>query len=94
METLGKITFSLIGIVLITLLRGVIISNLWGWFVVPLDVLPLGYVQAMGLSILISVFVFRANKRDDEKSPIEMIVEGVFLNLALWGIGAIIHLFM
>lgn len=33
------------------------IATLWGWFVVPLGVIPLSYAQAYGISLLASVLL-------------------------------------
>lgn len=44
------------------LLTGFTISVLWGWFVVPLGVTPIGMANAFGLSVMIMFFKIRGRK--------------------------------
>ena len=38
------------------LLRGFVLFKLWGWFIVPLGMVPISISWALGLAALVSVF--------------------------------------
>jgi hypothetical protein len=52
----------LLAIVPVMLFRGFVLSVLWGWFVVRLGVPPIGIVNAIGLSFLISFLTYHYTK--------------------------------
>lgn len=72
MEALIAIMVLLIGIIAVvvamTLLRAFVLLKLWAWFVVPLFNLPaLTIPYAIGLSLVVSMFIIHATKDDDKK---------------------------
>ena len=81
------------------MLRGVVFSSLWLWFVVPLGVHPIGIAAAIGLSMTVNLvtndpFV----KRDDELKGLSGAfarpIFSVLISLISWGIGAIVAAFL
>lgn len=40
----------------------ILLSLLWGWFIVPLGVVPIGYAHAFGLSLIVTFFQVRNPK--------------------------------
>ena len=49
--------------------RGVAVSLLWGWFVVPLfAVQPLGIVDAIGLSLLTGLLTYQGSGKDERSA--------------------------
>jgi hypothetical protein len=58
MGKLFIVTLTLISMVL----QVVLLTSLWGWFVVPLGVSPIGYAHAFGLNILVTYFQVRSQK--------------------------------
>lgn len=82
--------------------RGIVLSSLWLWFVVPLGVKPVGTAQALGISMLISLFTFRLDKtkkdKDDETpawaTAIFHQIAHAFVISVAWGIGSIIAGYM
>jgi hypothetical protein len=66
MESFGKFTLAVIGLVISTMFRGFILSVLWGWFMVPIFNLPvLAIAPAIGLSVIVT---FLTASLPDEKS--------------------------
>lgn len=53
--TIGKQTIN----VALVILRGVVIKLLWTWFAVPLGIIPIGVLEAVGLSMLVGVLTFQ-----------------------------------
>lgn len=90
--------FLLIALVPLTLLSGLVLTDLWAWFIVPtfgLD--PLSLPAAIGLSIIVGYLT--ANQApDSDKEPwavaIETVVTSLFRILFAWGAGAIVAQFM
>ena len=78
METLVYIAILLLGgvglFILGSILRGWVLSILWGWFVVPVFSLPnLTVVQAIGISLIIGFLTYQSDAKsndtdDDRKS--------------------------
>ena len=59
------------------ILNGWAVSTLWGWFVVPIFGLPdLGILQAIGISLLISVFKTKGydSKKDGGDAAIALLL--------------------
>lgn len=46
----------ILGLVGLAILRGFVLSVLWGWFLVPLGVTDIGIAGAIGISFIISMF--------------------------------------
>lgn len=71
-------------------LRGVVIRDLWGWFVVPLGVQPLWLTQAMGISVFAALLT-HFPKLDDEKPNWARAKRGMVVSITIplfaWGLG-------
>lgn len=53
MEVLGKTVFAVVGLVAAAAIKGVVLSTLWAWFVVPTFALPaLSIAQALGVVVV------------------------------------------
>ena len=86
---------SILFVVLTTLLGGVVLKDLWGWFIVPLGVPQLSVIHAIGVSLVVRLMTYDIPKGDDEMSDtIARIISALLYLLAVWGIGAIVHHFM
>jgi hypothetical protein len=42
-----------------TILRGITLSVLWGWFIVPLGVVSIGIPAAMGIAMLVAMMTWQ-----------------------------------
>ena len=62
-----------------TILRGFMLSVMWGWFVVPLFHLPvLSIPYAIGLAVTASLFAgTKSSKTDDKKKTADKIAEWI-----------------
>lgn len=80
-------------IAMFMLLRGLLLSLLWGWFVVPFGVPPIGIAWAIGLSVLMAMLT-KEPPGDSSKTANEKLGRTImFLLLSLF-VGAVAHLFM
>ena len=74
------------------LLKGFVLSVLWGWFAVPLGVPAIGIAGAIGIALLVGMLSHQAGKDDREiEEIIGASLGGPILVLI---IGAIVKLFM
>ena len=87
------------------LLRGLIIAQLWGWFIVPYfaGVPDLTVLMGVGISLFISLFTintvgakadFIADKELSKKEKWKFIITPIAGLLIVWGISWIFSFFM
>lgn len=79
------------------LYSGLVLQDLWGWFVEPLGAPKIGLIQAVGL-LLIVAFARGLPKRSDHEMTFRRTFSWagsrlLFVSLG-WGLGAIWHAFM
>ena len=74
-------------------LRALTIMKLWLWFIVPLGVIQLGYIQAMGVSGLVIFLTSEYTKEENEDYGDKLLYCYMWPILTLV-IGYIIHLCM
>ncbi|HUU97495.1 MAG TPA: hypothetical protein VM487_17300 [Phycisphaerae bacterium] len=74
-----------------TLLSALVVSVLWGWFVVPLGLPPIHMAWAIGLSCVVGMF----SREDKSNLSWESLTDGVIFSLARSGsclfVGWVIH---
>lgn len=76
-------------------LYGWSVSLLWGWFVVPLGVRPIGMWHALGLGYLASRFTVGPADLEDDKTPgWQKTLASALYSLTLAGVGWIVHRLM
>jgi hypothetical protein len=97
----GWIILILMGIP-VMLYRGLVLSSLWLWFVVPLGIKPIGIAQAIGISMTIALFTFRIDektKAEGDTTPLwiktlgKQIITVIAITIAWW-IASLIHSYM
>jgi hypothetical protein len=104
LKVIGILASLLFVIVWGTLMGGLVLSVLWGWFVVPaLHASAITIPQAIGLSLVVGMLT-RGLVRDDksEKNKDTSIGESLFTAFCIatipplfaLGIGAIVHVFV
>ena len=93
--------FSLLFTVLGVLWRGYVLSFLWGWFMVPLGVRPIGVAASIGLSVLVGMLAKEGLKGSDLAHKVSDTDSWILWagNSFLWplfslGMGWICHLLM
>lgn len=78
-------------------LRGLTLSLLWGWFVVPLGPPAVGLWHALGLAVLANLVAGSKKplqKKDDESElthQLRLLAYAVFMPLAALGVGWCVH---
>jgi hypothetical protein len=77
----------------LVLLRGVVLVDLWHWFMTPFGLPQIGVIHAIGLSLLISFLVYRSDLTTKEMKFAPALIGGLIFTLSIWGIGYLIHLF-
>lgn len=98
----GSIAVLLIMAVPLSILRGWVLTILWGWFVMPtFPVEPLGIAQAIGLSIFVTVLAGTHKKQDkqtDATDPYfitsESIGRSINVSLIFLGLGWMLTFFL
>ena len=91
---------SLIAIVLLIpglLFSGLVIKLLWGWFIVPLGVIPISIIHAIGIDIVVSLIAPSTTKDTDNMSVSEFItylIKVITKPLTYLLMGFIVKLFM
>lgn len=81
------------------LFRGMVVRDLWYWFVVPLGLPVLSIAHAIGLSgmIFYITFAIREESKDDKtffQSFITNLIAAFILGLLAWGTGWAVAQFM
>lgn len=77
-------------VVVLTIFRGIVLSDLWLWFMVPLGVKPIGTAWAIGISCLGGMFTLHTSKNKEEK-PAMGLLSPIIGTLILWFVGWLIH---
>lgn len=94
--------WSIVFIFLGVLLDAWVVMLLWGWFIVPVFNLPaLGYLQAMGVSLVIGYLTFQSPADEKKKDgpnlkdqTIHWLTYDVYVRLFCLFIGWIVHFFL
>lgn len=87
--------FVLTGVLLIlgTLLGGVVLQDLWGWFIVPFGLPELSLAHAVGINVIAGFLTYRYVPSKEGDGWVAGITPFVYI-LCAWGIGAVVHSFM
>jgi hypothetical protein len=94
-----KSILALIVLVLAVLITGVVLQDLWLWFVVPLGAVAIGQWHAMGLATIIRLCTFSISKDEidnevSDKVTFTRYVAAIAVPLFMWGLGWIYHTLM
>ena len=71
---------------------GYVLSILWGWFIVPLGVIPLPLWHASGVAVLAGYLTKQPN--EDKRTTTAKLLTIVFTPAVALGLGAIYHALM
>jgi hypothetical protein len=88
------LVFGLIAV--FTILDGLLLAQLWTWFIIPIFHLPgITIGQAIGLSMVISFTTNQSNPyKGESKDGIVVFGEYVLKLLFYWGLAYVIHFFV
>ena len=81
-------------IVPLSIWRGFVLEIMWGWFAVPLGAPDIDIAHAIGIALLIGMFLSHTPKSDDDSPTISTILTGFFTSLLYLMLGAVVHAFM
>lgn len=96
----GKMVAIIALIALGSILRGLVLSVLWAWFVQPLGVTDIGIAEAIGLMTIVGLATMRADPDEDQKKrpPGERFAEAIGVTIVGSGfalaMGYLVHLFV
>ena len=90
----GAVVVWLIMIVLTAFVQGVVLMNLWNWFIAPLGVAQINYWLAVGISMTMRVFINSGSSSKEDDNVWSNFFGSIIGYLIIWGIGAIIVLFI
>lgn len=77
---LGCLLLIVIGPIAI-FLRGLVLSQIWAWFVVPLGVTPITLPWALGISTLAYLLTDHANQNEHESDELSAVVRRVMVRV-------------
>jgi hypothetical protein len=73
------------------LFQGWILSFLWGWFIVPLGVLPIRFWQAAGIRLLVREVLNQFDRHEGKVDFGRLFVSNFILPMIALGIGYFLH---
>ncbi len=77
------------------ILKGIVVQSLWSWFIVPLGVVSISVPHAIGISTIVSLFNTKIDiETNDDEDRAKQLFVSIFFILLVWGIGAIVNLWM
>jgi hypothetical protein len=103
LKVIGVLTTSLVIIVCGAFFSGLVLSILWGWFIVPVfHVIPITIPQAIGISLVVGMIVQQSSSGKDKEKKDDGIGLALFTAFCVatiaplftLGIGAIVHAFV
>lgn len=97
-KALIKITLTLISFFSF----GIIVPIMWEWFIVPLGVMSITFFHALGINLLIHLFMIKdadinlaiRNQEEDIKNNIMTSIVWMVMLWITFGMSAIYHMFM
>jgi len=101
MNKLAELFISFGCSVLLAMLCGVVVSDMWTWFVVPLGVMPIGIAHAMGIMAILGIPMYGMAYKQVEGDmgfdlkrflTMEFVIAAMYL--LMWGLAAVYHSFM
>ncbi len=95
----GKFTAVLLAVAVTTIIRGLVLTVLWGWFIEPLGVPAINVPEALGIALIIGMLWLREEEEDKKKLPRDQrFLEAFGLGITNAGLvlafGWIVHLFV
>ncbi len=90
----GVIIGGVIYLIFIGVLTGIVLSSLWGWFVVPLGYPQISIFHALGLTTLISILRFDSVKQTTPDGIKDALLKPVIALGTAWLSGFLWHSLM
>ena len=95
-KSMISVLFVLLSIPFFIVLSGLVIKMLWGWFVVPFGIQPIGIAHALGLGVLCNYLTDRGHNEMRARPDALQVayIIGIGKASTVLGLAWIIHLFM
>lgn len=78
-----------------SVIRGLVLADLWRWFVVPLGFPDISVLHAMGLAMIASFLIPTQWKIDDDEATFAVLLVSLIIPAAMvWGAGWLINSLM
>ena len=90
---MGLAASFLVAFLALVLLRGWVLSVLWGWFLVPLGIPAIGISHALGVNLIVTYLIYQYPNFRSEPNLKESLTY-IFIPFAALGIGWVFHFFM
>lgn len=74
----------ILGITFVFILRGFVLSILWAWFLVPLGVPPIGIAGAIGVTLMIDMFIPTNSGKSTTEAISIMLITPLMVLLIAW----------
>ena len=102
MDKFGNSLMILVSSIILAMVGGVIVSDVWNWFVAPLGVMEITALHGMGLAVILSFQLHgvaaKLNQMDsmegDMPKTMTLILTVGMSYLITWGFAAIVHALM
>jgi len=78
-------------IVGITIINGLLLHLMWGWFMVPLGLPEITVVHALGIAVVVSLLTRQQNMAKEQKDFGEFLIAWIFGCVITLIVGAILH---
>ena len=73
---------------------GIVLMFMWNWFIVPLGVVKIGFWLALGISLTIICFFGKKTEHIEAGEFVPFMIGNIISLLLIWGVGAIVQLFL
>jgi hypothetical protein len=94
MDKIGKFIVGSLVVALSNLLRGYVVYKLWFWFMVPLGIMNISVLQAMGISILGNLIAYQTPLKGEGRDFAEVVEISIAVSLIALFSGWVITQFM
>ena len=92
-KTESKTTIPIfLAMIALLFLTAYILTQFWGWFIVPFGIKQIGLYHAMGIMLIVSFLKLNSKKSDDVDW--DAVFRLCFYILTFWGFGYLVHLGM
>lgn len=99
-QAILMLLFIILWIPAAAMLSGVVLNDLWDWFIVPLGVPGIPLAQAMGLSLIVSYLTYHKNVAEkvqgdsDDEKLLKVVAHHLFRMGFTWLFGRILVAFI
>lgn len=93
----GKMMLGIMGVFCLIWIRGLVLVKFWVWFIIPIfaELKPLYFMQAIGLSMFVSLLTSKSNTKKEErpfKDIITSVLTSIIVILLAFLMGYFVHL--